>query len=138
MRLTMTMRSMSPTRCSLRMLTPVTDDARWHYNDEVGLFCIPTNPVRSCVRLVTNGVVGTNGVSSEGVRNAVVKRVSVRLSKWPFLDHHRRTRSKVGDKWGIHFSGYQTIRRCGCPSSQATSFLRPEMMASPCSASNRR
>jgi len=108
----------------------VTDDARWHYNDEVELILHPYQS-GAVVQygFVTNGVVGTNGVSSEGVRNAVVKegiRAVIEVAvPWTTIGVPA---PKVGDKWGIHFSGYQTNPPLWMSFSQATSFLRPEMM----------
>lgn len=107
-----------------------TDDTRWHYNDEVELILQP-NQAGAVVQygFVTNGVVGTNGVSSDGVKNAVVKdgiRVVIEVAvPWTTIGVPA---PKVGDKWGIHFSGYQTNPALWMSYSQATSFLRPEMM----------
>jgi hypothetical protein len=108
----------------------VIDDSRWHYNDEVELILQP-NQAGAVVQygFVTNGVIGTNGVSSAGIVNAISKdgiRVVIEVAiPWSTIGV---AAPMIGDKWGIHFSGYQTSPPLWMSFSHATSFLRPEMM----------
>jgi hypothetical protein len=107
-----------------------TDDAKWFYNDEVELIMQP-NQTGAVVQygFVTNGDIGTNGVSSEGIKNAIVKdgvRVVIEIAvPWSTIGV---AAPKVGDKWGMHFSGYQTNPPLWMSHSQASGFLKPELM----------
>lgn len=108
----------------------IVDDAKWWYNDEVELIMQP-NQTGAVIQFgfVTNGVVGSNGVSTDGVKNAVVKegiRAVIEVAvPWSTLGV---SAPQVGDKWGMHFSGYQTNPPLWMSFSQASGFLKPEMM----------
>jgi hypothetical protein len=108
----------------------VTEDAKWFYNDEVELILQPNQAgAVSQYGFVTNGLIGSNGASVEGIKNAVAKdgiRAVIEVAvPWSAIGV---ASPSIGDKWGIHFSGYQTSPALWMSFSQASGFLKPELM----------
>lgn len=103
----------------------VFDQAKWWYNDEVEIILQP----KQAGAVIQYGIVNNGTTSSPDIQAAVVKegiKVVIEVAiPWSAV---KASAPAVGEKWGLHLSGYQTNPKLWMSSSYASGFLKPEMM----------